>query len=857
MVGHYVFEWNAATRRLEGFNDIDRLLGYEPGGFPRDFEGYLSQVHPDDLARVRDAIEKSAAGTSAFHKEYRLRKKTGDYVHFITLARPVLGENGDVERWVVVHADVTEQRKMEEALSDAENKFRSLVNESAYGYVEFDLEGCFIFFNQRAEEMAGYKLDADKPMNFRDFIVPEDLGRAVTDLGKVEKEPNAGPREYRIRRNDGAIVDLQVNTLPLRKGGKLCGFQSTVLDITARKNSEHAVQESERRYRLVVENLVDVLWILDAAAKPVFISPSIKGLLGYTPEEAGALGPTGLLTAESHQRWHQLFLRTVEALDEEKKTGVMPDVPRMMELEMVHKNGARVWAEASWIFRRDPAGNFIGFQGVFHDITRRREAEEAIKLSQERLRAQYNAIPVPTYTWQKEGDDFTLVDYNAAAVAITRGRIRDYIRIKASELYADDPAIRADLDRCFRERESFERAMIYNYQCLEQQKYLVVKYAFVVPDQVIAHTEDQTERWKALQALAELEQRQREKLSAEVKLRRSRDYAEPEGAGFDLHQFPSPAMRRVLEEAMLAARSHGNVLLLGKSGVGKTYLAGWIHQRSARADGPFFDINCTTLAPSLIESELFGHEAGAFTGSKGRKRGLFELAHGGTLFLDEIGDLPLDLQAKLLNFLDTREFMRVGGETKIRVDARIIVATNRDLASLVQEKRFREDLYYRLNVLAIMVPLLKERKEDMPLLAAAILEKIARDMGLKKAPELGPEALAELMHYDWPGNVRELRNILERVVLRNENKEIINGISTLKKQRKAETRAPEPTPEDEPPPSGSNWNFDQAVDRYMRKMIVQALAAAGSKTEAARLLGISRHALHRYIRKFRINGADE
>lgn len=223
----------------------------------------------------------------------------------------------------------------------------------------------------------------------------------------------------------------------------------------------------------------------------------------------------------------------------------------------------------------------------------------------------------------------------------------------------------------------------------------------------------------------------------------------------------SEAMQEVVEQAMKVASLDSTVLLTGESGVGKGMLARLIHANSERADGPFVTVSCPALPRELLESELFGHEKGAFTGAVRRRRGKIEAAKGGTLFLDEIGDLPIDLQPKLLSVLQDREFHRLGGEETLKVDVRIIAATNLDLDQRMKEGQFREDLYYRLSVIPIEVPPLRERLEELRGLSASMLKRITKQGGRKNV-KLSKEATAAMQAYDWPGNVRQLENVLER-----------------------------------------------------------------------------------------------
>ncbi|MDQ7781558.1 MAG: sigma-54 dependent transcriptional regulator [Desulfomonilaceae bacterium] len=299
-------------------------------------------------------------------------------------------------------------------------------------------------------------------------------------------------------------------------------------------------------------------------------------------------------------------------------------------------------------------------------------------------------------------------------------------------------------------------------------------------------------------------------------------------------EYPSNTMQSTLMRAKQAAGSDSIILLLGESGSGKDYLARYIHEHSRRVDGPFFAINCAAVAPELAESELFGHEPGAFTGARGRKRGLLELAEGGTLLLNEVGELSKPMQAKLLTFLDTRSFTRVGGETHIPVNARLIAATNRDLEKEVAENRFRSDLFYRLNVLSIKIPALRERIEDLPILVREILAHLAQEMVFHEVPDPEDEILRVLAGYHWPGNVRELRNVLERGVMLSGSGRI--QLSALSLEGHHE-----------------NWSYTvnfpvgstihDVTKEVKRSLVNEALRrSGGSKQGAARLLGISRHA---------------
>jgi transcriptional regulator with GAF, ATPase, and Fis domain len=298
----------------------------------------------------------------------------------------------------------------------------------------------------------------------------------------------------------------------------------------------------------------------------------------------------------------------------------------------------------------------------------------------------------------------------------------------------------------------------------------------------------------------------------------------------------SPRMRDVYQFVSRVAPYESTVLIRGESGTGKELVARAIHRTSKRGNRPFVAINCAALTESLLESELFGHERGAFTGAITQKKGKIEIADGGTLFLDEIGELALPLQAKLLRVLQEREFERVGGTRPIKVDIRLITASNRNLDEAVKSNLFRQDLFFRLNVVSIMLPPLRDRRDDIPLLATYFVQKYARATD-RRVVAISPEAYMLLKKYDWPGNVRELQNALERAV-------VLGSSDHIRPED-----LPEALVENNESMDAGVTRYHDAVNTVKRQLILRAIEQAGGNfTEAAKLLDLHPNYLHRLVR---------
>jgi transcriptional regulator with PAS, ATPase and Fis domain len=313
-----------------------------------------------------------------------------------------------------------------------------------------------------------------------------------------------------------------------------------------------------------------------------------------------------------------------------------------------------------------------------------------------------------------------------------------------------------------------------------------------------------------------------------------------------------PLIQKITQLVRKVAITDATILIMGESGTGKELVARAVHALSPRVDRPFIPVNCGAIPAELLESEMFGHERGAFTGAVGQRAGMFQLANGGTIFLDEVGEMSATLQVKLLRVLQDREIRPVGADRVLKVDVRVIAASNKDLAAEVEEGNFREDLFYRLQVIPIVMPPLRERRSDIPLLTGHFLDKHNRKRSGRPA-RIAEEAMVHLWEYDWPGNVRELENLLERLVILSEDGMI--GVEHLPPSMRSfisEKKIPRPTLGEE------GLDLNTAVEEFENRLIEEALRRTkGNKQAAARLLGLKRTTLVAKLRRRRGEDADD
>jgi len=771
--------------------------------------------------------------------------------------RGTFNPDGSIVEIQAVGHDITDRKQTEKALRKSEARYSNLIRAIPDAVVAYDPQGRVTYVNDGFVQLYGWSREELVGRSI-DFVPFDERERTLAAWQKTF----GGEKvffETRRRTRTGEVLEIQLRTAILRDPeGNI--RQSVVIhrDVTERKRAQEALQrahdelerrveertaelaqineqlrreiierehaqeklqESESRQRMLVENApLGIIWC-DIHGNILQVNPNLLAIVG-----SRSLDKTMSVNLLSDETLIEV------GISQEVRRCIDSGGPRVFECPFTTKWRKFAWLRVHMAPTRDSLGRITGVQAIVEDITYRKQAETALSESEERFRAVFETAQ----------DCIFLKD---------RALVYSHVNpafLKALDLRESQVIGKTD-DEIF---------------SIQEAGYIKNLEGRVLSGQVIEATYNMTahELPRTVHCVR-VPMRNASGdtigicgIARDVTERRALERGCPRPSG----RYRSAVMENTLEQVRLAAHSESIVLLLGESGSGKDYLAKYLHDQSRRAGGPFFAINCAALATSIAESELFGHEPGSFTGSRGRKRGLLEMAEGGTLLLNEIGELSHELQAKLLTFLDTQSFTRVGGDKTILVSARIVAATNRDLEREVAVGRFREDLYYRLNVFAIHVPSLRERREDIPFLAGDILETLALKLGMTVPPVLDVSALEAFLPYEWPGNVRELRNVLERALILSRGRTIRGDDINLPRRRA--DRGTDDYSVQEIPVAVSvskNCTMNDALESAKRLMIVAALRrSAGNVSAAARSLGISRDALRYHMKTLEITRWD-
>jgi formate hydrogenlyase transcriptional activator len=724
---------------------------------------------------------------------------------------PIEGSAG-IDRVACVTLDVTEKKWTIEQLHASEDRYRDLVEHSEDLLCTHDLEGNLLTVNPAPARILGYTVEEMLKIPMREMIVPG--GHELFDqyLGRLRTTgaPEKGLLYVMTKIGEVRIWEYY-NTLRT-EGVEKPIVRGMAHDVTERRRAELALGDSEQRYRMLFEKTVAGVGIISVEGEIIDCNDAWAHMYGY----ASAAECRGTSVAQ-----HYVELADRQALLERLRTGgTVTD----QELHLRRKDGTEFWILVNDVWLRDSQNRGL-IQATVVDITARKQAESALRESEERFRVALKQSPVTVFHQDRD--------------------LR-YTWIYNPHLYLQDAVIGKNDEEILGKKAAaqlheFKRRVLETGAALREEVViphegknyatdLTIEPLFDGDKKIIGITGasmDIALQWERANALRD----------AKDRLAQEKSYLESEietELGFEEIIGQSAPLREVLKKARVVAPTDSTVLLLGESGTGKELVARAVHALSTRHERNFIKLNCAAVPSGLLESELFGHERGAFTGAVSQKIGRVELADKGTLFLDEIGELPLELQPKLLRLLQDREFERLGGVQTLRVDVRIISATNRDLQQEVAERKFREDLFYRLNVFPIQMPTLRERRSDIPILVHHFVRKHATRMG-KHIEDIPSETVKVLENWNWPGNIRELENMIERMVI------LTNG--PVLAAPPEELLAPQGVPEDD---------FVEMERDHLVRILRETNGVLAGPDGAAIRLGLKRTTLQSMLKRFGI-----
>ncbi|MFH0960589.1 MAG: sigma 54-interacting transcriptional regulator [Pseudomonadota bacterium] len=747
-----------------------------------------------------------------------------------------------------------ELRRSRAEVERSKDRYTDLYDYAPIGYVTLDKNSLVLESNFSAAALLGTERGSLVGKPLTSFIDKDTQDTFYLHRNHVLQSGTRHICEIKLAQPDGNWIHVQLESVGIEGSpGKFIGLRTSISDITARKlaekelqeahdelenrveertyelqkankqlkeeiverkQAEKSLRESEQRLDLVLSGAGLGSWDYNIQTNETICDQRLAEMLGFD-----------LVETQSHLPWWESLTHP-------------DDWPRVIEMFNAHVEGRTPIHEAEfrvrpklgdwkWVLargsvvERDEQGKPLRATGTYLDISERKRVESALRESEERFRAMFDGAQDMIFMMDSH---LRYIQVNPATTKMLGLDESEIIGRKAKDVYGASVGQQLRLlDLRVLEGETIEREHSVRIKGVSMILNTILRPLYNTEGKVVGVfgiSRDVTDR--------------------------VRTFTTPK-AFFEI--YPSLAMKTIMNEARSAAASDGTVLLQGESGSGKDYLARWIHDNSKRALSPYFSLNCAAIASELAESELFGHERGAFTGAHGRKRGLLELAEGGTLLLNEIGELSLSLQSKLLTFLDTRSFLRVGGEKHLTVNARIISATNRSLDKEVEEGRFLSALFYRINVFGINLPPLRDRTEDIPVLLEEILSRLANELQLTHLPYIDPADVNALKSYNWPGNVRELRNTLERALI------LSDGRSLQLKPLSVEAITHDWS-------HVSNFpvherTLHDVTDEVIKSLCLEALRRCeGNRRCAARTLGIARDSLYRHMKRFGIGPED-
>src|SRR6266849_6294608 len=738
------FGWKPDTGEIIWSAETYRIFEYDRALTPT-IDLVAQRVHPEDRADFQSVIEPASEGASDFEHAYRLLLPDGRVKHVHALVHATKDAFGNRE-FVGAVTDITEQRRAAESLRESESYLAEAQKLSHTGSWAWSPEKDIRYWSEECYRVLGFDLQGGLPRNEELFqrVHPDDQVELSEVTRKAIRDKVDVEIEYRIVHPNGAVRDIHSTGHPvLGPSGDLIELTGTVNDITERKQAEEELRASEQKYR----HLVDTT--------PAFVHTGLpNGELDFF--NRGWLEYLGVpITDLLGWRWTSaIHPEDVEALVSEWRAALESEEPLVAESRVRRADGEYRWFLHRKQPQRNEAGEIVKWYGSSIEIEERKIAEETIREQEAELRQILELMPQHIGVLAPDG-----------APLYSNHTALDYFGIRMEEWIAQETRLALvhpdDREHFQSERtKRFLEGAPHEFEARLRRHDGAFRYfLFRLPPR--KDERGHITRWYG--TATDIEDRKR----AEEEIRKENIALREEiikASMFEEIVGNSPALQQVLIRVAKVAPTDSTVLITGETGTGKELIARAIHKGSKRSDRAFVSVNCAAIPQSLIASELFGHEKGAFTGATGRRLGRFELAEGGTIFLDEVGELQAETQVALLRVLQEREFERVGGNRSIKTNVRVIVATNRDLPAAIAAGEFREDLFYRLNVFPIEIPPLRERREDIPMLVKYFIDRYARELG-KYFRAVEKKTLQVLQSYPWPGNIRELRNVIERSVI--------------------------------------------------------------------------------------------
>jgi formate hydrogenlyase transcriptional activator len=763
-------------------------------------------IHPDDLPKVIAAARRSIETGQPHTVEHRLRRADGVYRWFDFSRLAQRDSQGRIVRWYLLLSDIHERKRAEDALLRSEAYLAEAQRLTQTGSFACDISSRKVLYcSEELFRIFGFDPKEGLPTDkFLERIHPEDHDKVLEIYQKAVSQKADYTVDYRVVLPDGTVKYIQSIGHPvLDATGEVVECVGTAVDVTERKRAEEELRESEERFRNMADTAPVMIWISGVDKLCTYFNKQWLDFTGRTMQEELGNGWAQGVHPDDYERYLRTYTSAFDCRE-----------PFRMEYRLRRSDGQFRWIYVTDVPRFSPGGEFLGYIGSCVDITERKRAEEALKEALDRLskKNRYetiistvtssvhrsinleevleNAVEAMSKNIDKvqhlaiyliEGEEAVIKAYRGfpdrliervGRIPYPKGNIWKTI-IEGKSIYCVDTDQDTAISTAGKEAgiKSYVSMPIFfegkalgtlNISSLQKNAFdeEELKLLNIVSQQVetaINNAQQAEALRKALLEVDQLKNRlQAENIYLQEEIKTEYNYKEIVGE--------NALLKNLLLNVEQVASTDTTVLIRGETGTGKELIARAIHNLSSRKDRPLVKVNCGAISAGLVESELFGHEKGAFTGALQKRVGRFELADGGTIFLDEVGELPLDIQVKLLHVLQEGEFERVGSSHSIKVDVRVIAATNRNLTEAVKAGSFRSDLFYRLNVFPIEVPPLRERKSDIQLLVNFFIAKFAKKLN-KQIQGVSKETIDRLMSYPWPGNIRELQNVIERAVV--------------------------------------------------------------------------------------------